>query len=46
MIMDEFNNFVKWIRKNMLPLLLTVVVTNFLGVYAIIILAVLLLILG
>lgn len=44
--MDELDKFVKWIRKNMLPLLITVVVTNFLGVYAIIILAVLLLILG
>ena len=46
MNMNEFDNFVKWLRKNMLPLLVTVVVTNFLGVYAIIILAVLLLILG
>lgn len=44
--MNELDNFVKWIRKNMLPLLITVVITNFLGVYAIIILAVLLLILG
>ena len=44
--MDEFGIFVKWIRKNVLPLLITVVVTNFLGVYAIIILVVLLLILG
>ena len=44
--MEEFEKFVKWIRKNMLPLLATVVVTNFLGVYAIIILAVLLLFLG
>ena len=46
MIMDEFNNFVKWIRENELPLLVIVVVTNFLGVYAIIILVVLFLILG
>ena len=46
MDMNDFDNFVKWIRKNMLPLLITVVVTNFLGVYAIIILAVLLLVLG
>ena len=44
--MKEFDKFVKWIRENMLPLLVTVVVTNFLGVYAIIILAVLLLFLG
>lgn len=44
--MDELYMFVKWVRKNVLPLLVTVVVTNFLGVYALIILAVLLLILG
>nr|DAW41250.1 MAG TPA: TMEM119 family [Caudoviricetes sp.] len=44
--MDELDKIVKWVRKNVLPLLVTVVVTNFLGVYAIIILAVLLLILG
>lgn len=44
--MGELDRFVKWVRKNVLPLLVTVVVTNFLGVYAIIILAVLLLILG
>ena len=44
--MNEFYKFVNWIRKNTLPLLVTVMVTNFLGVYAIIILAVLLFFLG
>ena len=46
MHMNELDKFVKWIRENTLPLLITVVVTNFIGVYAIIVLALLLLILG
>lgn len=44
--MGEFDKFVKWIRKNMLPLLVTVVVTNVLGIYAFIVLLVLLFIFG
>lgn len=44
--MEEFEKFIKWMRENALPLLITVVVTNFLGVYAIIMLAILLVIIG
>lgn len=40
--MEEFDKFVKWIRKNMLPLLITVVVTNILGIYAFIVLLIIL----
>ena len=44
--MGEFDKFVKWIRKNMLPPLVTAVVTNVLGIYAFIVLLVLLFIFG
>ena len=44
--MEELDKFVEWIRKNMLPLLVTVVVTNALGIYAFIVLLILLFIFG